>query len=385
MAKIPYSRVVNVTLTRTDAFPSRRGFGVPLFLTRVAKTGKVDATHRTKVYGSIDEVAADWDTTDEFYQAATFAFAQNPRPIQIKVGYYSPTPVAPAETFDAAALTAQLNLIEDADNGWYWLTIDKGLRDVPAIDGLISWTESRRKMAIIDSNDPLLQNPSNTTNVAARHKGTVERTAVFYHTDEDIYGAFALAALLGTFNFDNSQSNYTGKYKRLRGVPPVNLPSSAIQAISGFVPQLGQSGPAGHMANVQIDIGDKIFVVEGSTLTANVFIDEIHVTDWIIARTEEEVLGIYLNNNAVPFDDGGMELLASAPRIVMGLADRAGLIAIDLDPETGEYAPNYTVDVPSAFDVPASQRVARVAPNIPVTFRYRGAVHYSTINYTMNF
>ena len=379
MAKIPYSRVVNVTLTRTDAFPSRRGFGIPLFLTRVAKTGQVDATHRTKVYGSIEEVAADWETTDEFYIAATYAFAQNPRPLQIKVGYYDPA------TLTAAGIAAQLDIIEDADNGWYWLTIDKGLRDVAAVDGVISWAESRRKLAIIDSNDPLLRNPTNTTNVAARHKGTVERTAVFYHTDADIYGAFALAALLGTFNFDNSRSNYTAKFKRLRNVPPVDLASSAVQAITGFVPSLGQSETAGHMANTQIDIGDRDFVVEGSTLTPNVFIDEIHATDWIIARTEEEALGVYLNNQAIPFDDGGMELLASSARIVMGLADRAGLVAIDLDPETSEYAPNYTVEVPSAFDVPASQRVARVAPNIPVTFRYRGAVHYSTINYTMNF
>jgi hypothetical protein len=37
------------------------------------------------------------------------------------------------------------------------------------------------------------------------------------------------------------------------------------------------------------------------------------------------------------------------------------------------------------FDVPEAQRKARIAPAIAVRFRYAGAVHYTTINYTMTF
>ena len=384
MAKIPYSRVVNVTLTRNDAFPSRRGFGVPLFLTRVAKAGKVDATTRTKVYGSIEEVAADWAVTDDFYKAAQEAFSQNPRPLQIKVGYYNATPTGTNTSMTAAELSAQLDAIQNFDGGWYWLTIDTPLRDRPELDGLVSWVSSRRKIAILDSNDAGLLNAANTTNIAARHKGTTERVAVFYHDVAAEFPGFAYAAKLGTYNFDNSNSAYTGKFKKLEGVGPVNVTSSGVQAITGFVPALGQDTATGHCANTVIDIGGRNFVVEGSTLTPNVFIDEIHATDWIIARTEEEALGLFLNNARIPYDDGGMEMLASAPRVVMTLADRAGLIAQDLGND-GDYAPNYFVTVPSVFDVPASQRKTRVSPNIPVTFRYRGAVHYTTINYTMTF
>ena len=386
MAKLPYSRVVNVTLTRNDAFPSRRGFGIPLFLSSVAKAGKVDATTRTKVYGSIEEVAADWAVTDDFYKAAQEAFAQDPRPLQIKVAYYDPAPIAAAvaNADKAAALSAQLDAINNFDGGWYWPTIDTPLRDTPALDGLISWTNSRRKFAIIDSNDVGMLNPANTTNIAARHKGTTERVAVFYHSVASEFPAFAYAAKLGTYNFDNSNSAYTGKFKKLQGVGAVNVTSSGVQAITGFVPALGQDTTTGHCANTIIDIGGRNFVVEGSTLTPNVFIDEIHATDWIIARTEEEALGLFLNNARIPYDDGGMEMLASAPRVVMTLADRAGLIAQDLGND-GDYAPNYTVTVPSVFDVAESQRKARISPNIPVTFRYRGAVHYTTVNYIMTF
>jgi len=380
MAILPYNRVVNVTLTRNDAFPSRRGFGTALILTTVTKTGEVDATHRTKLYASIDEVAADWATTTDVYKAALSAFSQNPRPLQIKVGF-----VASDGTPTSAELQAELNALYDADQDWYFVTIDTTLRDQAYTDGLIAWVEAKNKLAILDSNAVATQSPSDTTSIAARNKGDFERTGIFYHPNAAMFPAVALAAYMSTRNFDDASSAYTAKFKNLKGIEAVNLGSAAIAAITGFTPGVGQSESVGHMANTYIDIGSRNFVVEGSTLTANVFLDEIHTTDWIIARTEEESLGILLNNARVPFTDAGMQTLASAARTVMQQATRAGLIALDLDPETGDYAPAVEITVPSVFDVPESQRKARIAPAISVRFRYAGAVHYTTINYTMTF
>ena len=380
MARLPYSRVVNVTMSRNDAFPSRRGFGVALFLTPAEKAGKLDASHRTRAYGSMEEVAVDWATSDEFYKAAELAFSQNPRPIQIKAGFVD---IETAST--ASDLKGELDAIYDADQDWYWIGIDASMRDEDYLDGLIEWVQAKNKMAILDTNDPGHESQNNSTCISARHKNTVDRTATFYHTDPDEYAGFALAASLGTFNFDDANSAYTAKFKRLMSVSPVNIGSSAVQAVTGFVPQVGQSTNTGHMANTYVDIGGRNFVVEGSTLTPNVFIDEIHATDWIIARTEEEALGILLNNKRVPFTDAGMEQIASAARTVMQQATRAGLVAQDLNPLTGDYEPAVEITVPSVFDVPESQRKARIAPAISVRFRYAGAVHYTTIHYHMTF
>lgn len=380
MARLPYSRVINVTMSRNDAFPSRRGFGVAMLLTPTEKAGKVDATHRTRAYGSMEEVAVDWQTSDEFYKAAELAFSQNPRPIQIKAAF-----VDIDTATDDDALKAELDAIYDADQDWYWIGIDASMRDEDYLDGLIEWTQAKNKFALIDTNDQLHEDQNDATNISARHKGTVDRTATFYHNDVAEYAGFALAASLGTFNFDDANSAYTAKFKRLMSVSPLNIGSAAVQAITGFVPQLGQSKDTGHCANTYIDIGGRNFVVEGSTLTPNVFIDEIHATDWIIARTEEEALGILLNNKRVPFTDAGMEQIASAARTVMQQATRAGLVAQDLNPLTGDYEPAVEITVPSVFDVPESQRKARIAPAISVRFRYAGAVHFSVINYFMTF
>lgn len=384
MAKLPYSRVIAVNLTRTDNFPTRRGFGTQLILTHTAVAGQVDTTKRTKLYASLAEVQADYGPSTSVYKAALSAFSQNPRPVRLKVGYAA-TPVGADDAAKKAHFIASLGSILDYDQAFYQITLDAALRDQPYLDGLIQWTEAQPKIAMIDSNDALLKTPGDTTNIAARHKGTVERSSVFYHDNADAYLAASMAAYMSTRIFDDADSAYTLKFKKAPGINAVDIGSAAVTAITAFQEALGQSESAGHCANTYIDIGDQNFLVEGSTLTQNVFLDEIHATDYIIARTEEEMLALFLNNARVPFTDQGMQQLASVPRTVMNLAVRAGLIAKDLNPTTGLYEPAVVITVPSVFSVPESQRKARIAPAIEVRFRYAGAVHYTTINYTMTF
>jgi hypothetical protein len=380
MAVLPYSRVVDVSLSRNDAFPSRRGFGTQLIITTETVSGEVDASNRTKLYGSMDEVADDWASTTSAYKAALSAFSQNPRPRQIKIGH-----VADDGTLTSSELQAQLDLLYAADSDWYFLTIGDDLRDVTATVGIATWVQAKNKLAIIDSNDADTEDPADTACFAAANKGDFDRTGVFYHTNPALYPAASLAAYMQTRNFDDANTAYTAKFKNLPGISAVNIGSAAVTAVTGYTPGVGQSTTAGHCANTYIDIGSRNFVVEGSTLTPNVFLDEIHATDWIISRTEEEALGILLNNDRVRFDDTGMQMLAGAVRTVMQQATRAGLVANDLDPETGNYEPAVQITVPSVFDVPESQRKARVAPAIECRFRYAGAVHYTVVRYSMTF
>lgn len=381
MAVLPYSRVVDVSLSRNDAFPSRRGFGTQLIITTETVADEVDLTSRTKLYASIEEVADDWATTTSAYKAALSAFSQNPRPRQIKIGH-----VADDGTMTSAELQAQLDLLYAYDSDWYFLTIASNLRDVTATVGILVWIQAKNKLAIVDSNDVDTENPASTTqSLASANKGTYDRTGVFYHTSSALYPAASLAAYMQTRNFDDANSAYTAKFKNLPGITPVNIGSAAVTAVTGFTPGVGQSTTVGHCANTYIDIGSRNFTVEGSTLTPNVFLDEIHATDWIISRTEEESLGILLNNARIRFDDTGMQMLAGAVRTVMQQAVRAGLVANDLNPETGEYEAAVQITVPSVFDVPESQRKARIAPAIECRFRYASAVHYTVVRYQMTF
>lgn len=384
MAKIPYSRVVNVSVSRTDRFPTRRGFGTQLILTHTAAAGQVDATYRTKLYATIEEVAADYNSATSEYKAALSAFSQNPRPLRIKIGYIA-TPVGANDAAKKADFIASLGLIENYDQAWYMATVVQPMRDQPYLDGLVEWISTKNKIAMIDSNDANTAIAANLTSLAGRKKGTTDRTAVFYHPTSSVYLASAAAAYMSTRVLDDADSAYTMKFKQFAGIPDASLTVAQLTAVTGFTEGIGQSESNGHCANTYIDIGDQDFLCEGSMLKQNVFLDEIHSTDWIIARTEEEMLALFLNNPRIPFTDQGMQQLASVPRAIMAQGVRSGIVAKDIDPNTGLYAPAFTITVPSVFDISESQRKARIAPAISVRFRYSSAVHYSTINYTMTF
>jgi hypothetical protein len=386
MAKLPISRFVDVNLTREDRFPTIEGFGIALLLTSQTVADILDADNLTRTYGSMAEVAADFDAGDEFYQAALLAFSQNPAPLQIKAGWYSATALdgAADAAAEKAVIADALDAIEEADDGWYFIDVESDLRDTPAADAIIEWVEARRKQAVLTSNDDGHETVSDTTNISARHKGDYERSNVFYHTDAAKHAGFAYAAKLGTFNFDEEGAAYTGKFKRLNGLDSINKGSAVVQAITGEVPGLGQNTDAGHNANTYVDTKGVNLVVAGSTLTPNVFTDEIHAGDWLSARMEEEVFAALLNNKRIAMDPNGMRILAGAAEAVMVRARRAGIVA-DYEDENGEFVPAFTVTPGDVDAISAAQRKARIAPAVQVVFRYAGAVHFATINITMRF
>lgn len=383
MAKLPISRVVNVTLTRQDRFPTRDGFGIPLILTSGVVEGSPigDAT-RTVVYGSMEEVAEDWATSSEAYKAANVAFSQNPRPVQIKVGYIAP---AVLDGEPGSELVEQLEAVMAYDDDWYWLTFTKEFRDLDILDDVAEFIESRKKQLFIMSNDLDMENPADATNIAARLKGgAFERTSVFFHPDEAYYLDVAAAAYAATRNLDQVDTAYTLKFKRLATIAPTNRNSAAVQAVTGFVPELGLDPDEGHLANTYVNIGGLDMLVEGNTLS-RAFIDEIHAGDWMVARVQEETLAVLANNDRVPMTNTGMQQLVSAVELVMGRAAAAGLIADVADEITGELLLAYEIEHDSTEAIPASQRRSRIAPDIRCTFRYAGAVHYATVRLTMTF
>lgn len=382
MARLPYNRVVDVTLTKLDRFATRRGFGVPIIVTTDA-TGVVDATTRTKVYGSIEEVADDYASTTEPYKAAQAMFAQNPRPRQIKIGFVddgvltTPTP--------SPTITAELDALYAYDNDWYFLTFTEEFRDLALVDDIFDWVETKPKLCIVDSNDANTENSADTTSVAARNKGQYTRAAVFYHPTASEYPSCAAAAVASRFDFDQRDSAYTLKFKRLAGITPANEASAAVQGATGFVPNTGLSSTAGHFANMYVNIGGLNMIVEGSTLGGG-FIDEVHFADWIVARAEEEMLTTLVNQpGRVPYTDAGMQILVGTVESVLRRAVIAGAIGTVTDPDTNEVLPEYELRTERVADVPATQRRQRIAPPVDASFRYAGAVHYASVRFLMRF
>lgn len=157
MARIPYSRVVDVTVTREDRFASAQGFSTALLLTPTSISGQLDATRRTKLYAAIEEVAVDWLATTEEYKAAQRFFQARVRPPALKFGYFNP----------AGTFAIELDTLYAADPDWYWGLHLKALNDTANQRALADWAESRNVIFGLDSNDPDTETPTAVADASA--------------------------------------------------------------------------------------------------------------------------------------------------------------------------------------------------------------------------
>lgn len=474
MTRLPYSRVVDVSLTRQDRFATATGFGVLLIVQTDEIAGILDASHRTKLYSDMTEVAVDFDSADAAYKAASAAFAQNPRPRQIKIGWRDV----------AEPISDELDAIYAADPDFYWIGFTAEIRDTINQQLAADWAEAHSVLMGLESNDTstesaaaeadktatvtitiaspgvitwtghtlsngdevvlttsgalptglvagatyyVVNQASNTFQLSATSGGAAintsgsqsgthtathpmyggsiaeyiesmayDRSFVFYHTDATLYPALAAMTYGATRDLDrgnlraaqrgdiNSGNAYTLKFKKLAGITVLNKVSSIIQAITGFVPGLGIDAAQGHRANTYVDIGGLPMMVEGN-VGSGAFIDEIHASDWIVARMREALLSTLANNARIPFTNPGVGILCNTVRGVMNRAVAAGIVAADFGDDDTEVVPEFTIAVDRVEDVPAAQRRNRIAPNITVTFRYAGAIHYASASITLTF
>lgn len=223
-----------------------------------------------------------------------------------------------------------------------------------------------------------------------------DRSAVFYHTDPNSYFAAGAWGYTSGRNFDranfqlasagriDSGQAYTLKFKTLPGVEPINKASTVVQAITGFVPAIGNNKAQGHSANAYVNMGGRNIVTEG-TVASGAFIDEIHFTSWIKARVQESVFGVKANNARIPYTNQGVGFLIEAGinppfRVAFG----AGLIAPRED-DDGQLVPAFQVAVDDVANVPVAQRRNRIAPDIKVDFIYAGAIHFTSISMTFKY
>lgn len=174
--RLPYSRVVDVGLTRQDNFATATGFSVALLLQTTAVSGKLSAVLRTRVYSDLLEVAVDFPSGTETYAAAASVFAQNPRPRQIKIAYRNP----------ANPITDELNAIYSYDPDFYWLFHTDELRDTASQRALADWAETKTVLVGLDSNDTSTETPAAEDDKTATVTITIASPGVVTWTAHDL-------------------------------------------------------------------------------------------------------------------------------------------------------------------------------------------------------
>lgn len=155
---VPITYYVNVSVTLQGAGTAAAKFGTPLFLN---DHSSVDSAVLLGPYSSLSDVTdAGFSTSSPFYNWASAVTSQNPRPQSFYSGLLA-----------AGDVTASLDAIEAFDPAsWYMINMES--RASADILDLAAWTESRRKLAMAQSNDPSLLDPTTGMSFSAQFGGT---------------------------------------------------------------------------------------------------------------------------------------------------------------------------------------------------------------------
>ena len=259
-----------------------------------------------------------------------------------------------------AGIATDLAAIELYDPDWYGLCIDSnGALEIVAA---AAWIETVHKQFVCQTQDPAVPfttDASDTTSVAALLKAaSYERTMCFYHRNNREYVS---AAMLGRALPEDAGS-ITWAYKTLSSVTAQNLTTTEI-------------------ANIEAKNANSITTLAGVNITRfgtsseGEYMDVMRGSDWLAARIQERVYALLIQNDKVPYTDGGIQAIRSEILAQLQAGVARDFIAADPEP---------TCTVPRASEVSAADKASRTLNNVTFRATLAGAVHKVAIEGELN-
>lgn len=131
--------------------------------------------------------------------------------------------------------------------------------------------------------------------------------------------------------------------------------------------------------NIQDKNGNTYTLVAGFNIfeegvsASGEFIDIVRGIDWMVARIQENVFGLFAGEDKIPYDDGGIEAIGLRIDEIGALAVRRGIIV----------AGTFLVTLPLRVDTSKVDRVDRLLRNVKFSGDLAGAIHGAKIDGTV--
>lgn len=293
-----YSPISQVNITLALSGITAQGFGTALFIADVDTTTNPDpmgAGVRVKTYSTIEEVAADWDTTDAAYIAAQQFLAPNPSPSTFKIAYRD-VDVANTET-PAEALAA----ITAVDSDFYFVTAEThAAADVVAYATAIEATKRLYFFSTDDETALTAYDEGVSTDVLAQVKdGNYLRTKGFFHQAADTafpecyWVAYNATFFAGSVSWENIRVNLPVSQD-----PTTSLPLSTAQ--KGYLEDRN--------AAYTERLGANTVIIRNARTAGGEWIDFIHGRDQLEEDMNAEVKDLLARQKGtkLPYDNGGI-------------------------------------------------------------------------------
>lgn len=272
-------------------------------------------------------------------------------------------------------IVTELVEIRNADDDFYFILSTD--RTVKAILDLAQTVETIIKLygfATDEADSRDLAPASDTTSIFGQLNAlNLDRTFGVWHDNPDLYAA---SRWVGTQAPKNAGES-TWKFKDASGLTAVNLTPTQFNNITGPNDAVHKN------ANVYTTVGGVDIFEEGLVFSGE-FIDTIRGTDELSARIQEGVFGTLLNNDKIPFTNGGIALMKKPVQDALDAKTGGAtpFLASGEDADGTNLSP--TVTAPDISAVPVAERAARFLDKLDFTARYAGAIHKTDIDGTIS-
>jgi hypothetical protein len=344
--------VVQVDIIVNNPTVSEESFGTMLIVGPAPAVTPPESPAQVGVYKNLKEVTdAGWVAvgagSDPIGVAARVAFSQSVPPAELYIAVQQIV----SETLEA--ITATLDRANTTP-GWYAIA-PAGVSTSDYVS-IAQWTEVSDKLAAFVTGD--LTNPLGKL---------FQRSFVLYGKEtpataisgENAYGNVAwLARCLSSYE----PGEETWALKDLALIKPSGVNGTTKNAL------------ADQNINYYLEVAGRGATM-GGMVTNGEWIDIVRFIDWLRTDMQTRVYNALRINGKLPFTDGGIGVIQGQMIASLQAGQAIGGIAPESFDADGAVIPGFTVKVPKAASVDASDKVARILRGCKFTARLAGAVH----------
>lgn len=428
--------IVNVQITAATTTPTRPGFGTALFACSDLPSGFVE---RTRTYKSLTAMTSDgWTVNQGGYKMAAKAFAQSPRPKQVKIGrctlkptvsyqadvtdntvgrVYSIKGGATTATYEvqtgdsnsdiATALAALLTVDASFNASAAGVAISMSGASAGVIWGLSDWSAEldvkatsadpgiATDLAAIKAFDndwyglSLEHCSGDISNAAAEWAESNEKLFGNDTSDYDC-GTSSTADIMSdlksfsygrTFTIFSAHNTQEYAAAALMGNRFPYDPGSDTWAYKTLRSVKVSSITEAQVTHILSKNGIPYTTVAGVNLTqggkvaGGEWVDVVRGIDWLKAEVTVRVFALLVQNQKIPYTDLGVDMVINEINGAMRAAVDVGFLAA---------TPAYTITAPKVADVSVIDKGNRLLPDVNFSGTLAGAIHATDIMGTLS-
>lgn len=343
-------KIVQCDIAISEAVAIDGGYDVILIIGPLPKNPGGRNTPDIAGYSSTQDLKeAGFDSEDPVYIAASKAFSQIPKPSIVIVAVQKLS----------SGSTEKVDVTLDRAiriPGWYCVC-PAGIKE-DFYQSIADWVEANEKLCICE-----------TTGISASPvSDAMMRTAVIHASAENdcINAAFAAKFL----SYDPGSEQWS--FKTLNAISAQSLSSSDATKLEE------------RNISYYIRIGNTA-LVQGGKVSGGEWIDTIRFRDWLKTNIQNKVLNLIVSVPKIPYTDPGIGLVYNAVKDALEEGVSAGGIATPSISSDNSLTPAYSIEVPRAADLDASERKSRRLPKVKWTAQLAGAIIAVKISGTLNY